>query len=78
MLTKSYCKNNCYFLGVTSFPIIMVHLFGNMHWRTIFRIIAVVIAICGLLGLTYKPIKATKVEKAVQFGDVSIASYECK
>ncbi|KAL1491784.1 hypothetical protein ABEB36_012329 [Hypothenemus hampei] len=58
-------------LGVMLFPVLMEEILPHLPWRTKFRIIGGMLGICGISGLVYKPIKATKVEKIVQFGEVS-------
>ncbi|XP_060517020.1 monocarboxylate transporter 4-like [Cylas formicarius] len=58
-------------LGVIIYPPLMITLFRNYNWRIKFRIIASFCACCGLLILTYRPIKPTKIGPAVQFNDFS-------
>ncbi|XP_066250782.1 monocarboxylate transporter 2-like [Euwallacea similis] len=54
-------------LGIMAFPIIMEKGLKTMGWRAKFRLMSVVMALCGVLGMVYKPIKSIKVEKTKQF-----------
>ncbi|CAG9765196.1 unnamed protein product [Ceutorhynchus assimilis] len=56
-------------LGVTCFPVI-VQALQHLTWRTKFRYFSGMFVICGLLGWTFRPLKATKVDRFVQFGEV--------
>lgn len=42
-----------------------------------FRVVAGVFAVCGILGLAFRPIKAIRVERQVQFGQVSQMTSTC-
>lgn len=56
-----------YILGMMCFPLVMEHSLGNLTWRSKFQLISGAMALCGLLGMVYKPIKTTRMEKNVQF-----------
>ncbi|KAH1022672.1 hypothetical protein HUJ04_012042 [Dendroctonus ponderosae] len=58
-------------LGVVVFPALMVQFFSDWSWRSVFRMVAGVFAVCAVVGLVLKPIKAVRVERTVQFGQVS-------
>ncbi|XP_076251557.1 uncharacterized protein LOC143190870 [Rhynchophorus ferrugineus] len=58
-------------LGLICYPPLMTVLLKKLTWRRKFQIVSVCFGVCGLLCLTYKPLKSTKVEKTVQFGEIS-------
>ncbi|XP_048522199.1 monocarboxylate transporter 3-like [Dendroctonus ponderosae] len=64
-------------LGVVVFPALMVQFFSDWSWRSVFRMVAGVFAVCAVVGLVLKPIKAVRVERTVQFGQVSQRTSMC-
>ncbi|XP_050296630.1 uncharacterized protein LOC126736356 isoform X2 [Anthonomus grandis grandis] len=58
-------------LGVMSLPMFWELVAKGYRWQTKFKYIGGIFFLCGLMGLAFKPIKAKKIEKVVQFGEVS-------
>ncbi|KAH1022673.1 hypothetical protein HUJ04_012042 [Dendroctonus ponderosae] len=56
---------------------LMVQFFSDWSWRSVFRMVAGVFAVCAVVGLVLKPIKAVRVERTVQFGQVSQRTSMC-